>query len=173
MLDQERKIYFLFDGDKQATCRRFDIGSIAIDASSEDLDQLIKEHLDVEVKFRQDSNMTDERKRKIRLQYIKFVNSRFRCLPFDAPEEAIWDENTAVEFMTTFGVGEDKDAVLGEIDAKQRFDHLTQSLRPDTRQTTSTDIQSIHNLFIKLFCKQRGEAFDAVERMLREVAKND
>lgn len=173
MLEQQQCIHYVFDGDKADECGPIDLDQIPINATSEDLDQLIEDQLKVHVKFRQDSNMTDDAKREIRLQYLEFLNGRFHCLPFNTTEEVLWDTETAESLIALIAPDSDATAINNEPDPKKRFDLLTRLLRPNNQATDAGDIRSFHEMFIKKFCAVEGTEFESVKELLYRVCGDD
>lgn len=173
MLEPNNRTHFIFDGDKSETCGPIDLDTIGINSTTAQIDELIKDALQTEITFRQDSNMTDESKRAARLEYVRYLNERFHCLPCDNPEQAIWNEEVAIQFMRLLGAEGDVESVLKESDDKGRFAKLTDAVRSSAASTTSNNIQNIHDLFINRFCSDEGALFQDIVSMLREVAQND
>jgi predicted ATPase len=170
MLDQDRNVHFVFDGDKEDTCGPIEKAAVAIDTTADEVHKLLTDEVGIDLKFRQDSNMVDAAKRQLRVDYIDFVNSRFHCLPFHTPESVLWDDGTAKQLLQLFAPAKEFDSILAETDVKKRFDILTRAVRSTAEATDAADIRTVHEMFIARFCNEQGNEFQAVKALLEGLA---
>ncbi|HBJ38216.1 MAG TPA: hypothetical protein DDZ51_26370 [Planctomycetaceae bacterium] len=170
MLDEGRNVHFVFDGDKANSIGPFDLRKIEFAVTASELDTLIEQVLGIKIRFHQNSNMPEEQKRQIRLDFIMFVNSRFHCLPINSPEAGIWSDETAKNLLIAIGYA--SDSANFSNDHKKRFDELTRLLRASQESPVSEEILGVQELFIRHFCNLKGSVFYQIEGLLKRIANN-
>lgn len=168
MLDKERNVHFVFDGDKADSIGPFSLDEIPITATPKDLDDLINKHLRAKIRLHQNSNMSDEDKNQIRLRFMRYANDRFHALPTLCPEQAIWNDDAAFDLLRMTG-NENKPIPSSE-EYKLRFDQLTRIVRSVNTAPTSQEIFNIQDIFITRFCKEKGDLYQSILKLLRGVA---
>lgn len=177
MLTATRKPYLLLDGDKKPEDPLFSINEIRITDSAESLDNVITKKHGVKVAFHQDSNMLAEDKRQQRITYMKYCNSHLRYLPFDTPEQAIWDDDAARQFieMTCYA---DPDSLISHLasinDYKKKFSELARMTLPasTTGSSDAKEIAAFHQLLVTRFCNKKGLLYLQLRDLLKGIATN-
>lgn len=171
MLEPEVRRKLLFDGDKSETVLKFERATINIDHTSDEIDELIKQHFGIKVKYRQNSQMSEDEKRGLRFAFIDFANDCFRCVPFDTPEDAIWSDDRARQLLSLAGVDHECfDEIESSKSAKEKFERLARLAQPNGFDLTGGDIGTIHRVFIKAFCQESGEIVVSIVALLKEIA---
>ena len=171
MKNPRNRVHFVFDGDKQHECGPIQLSDISMESTSKQIDEIICQRLKERVKFDQDSNMAERDKVQIRLSFIAFVNERFHCLPFDLPEEAIWDLDAARHLAMAASVTLLEDEMLLQMAPKARISYLAETLSTGL-DTTSQDINYVQKILISKFCSEKGHFYNKVLAMLKEIATN-
>ncbi len=113
--------------------------------------------------------MSESDKRDIRLRYIDFVNQRFFCLPFDLPEEALWDDDAVRLILGAAAVDTAELEKLHQLSPKARFASLADMVAPG-EATTSQDINAFQRVLISRFCKAKGRVYQQLVGVLKEIA---
>lgn len=174
MLEPDVRRKLLFDGDKSETVLRFERSRINIEHTADEIDDLVKKHFGIKIKFRQNSQMSDEQKRELRFAFIDYANDNFRCVPFETPEDAIWSDGRARTLLSIAEVSpESFDEIATSDSAKEKFERLARLTQPTGFDLTGGDIGTIHRLFIKAFCQEGGEIVQKIVALLKEIADGD
>jgi predicted ATPase len=171
MKNNGNRVFFVFDGDKKDECGPIPKNSITIESTVKEIDQLILDSLREKISFDQDSNMTEARKRDIRLSYIEFVNSRFRYLPFDVPEAALWDMDAAKLIAAAAGIQPHRVEELQDFPPKLQFARLADLVAPGAK-ATSQDINCLQRVLVSRFCAAKGDVYQSLVRLLKDIADN-
>lgn len=173
MLEDGIRRIFVFDGDQSNSVQEFDLSTVPIDVTPEALDGMILEWLGVSIGFRQDSNMSDDQKISIRKDFIEYANKTFRILPFETPEAAIWSDERARDQLRVVGADEgliDKITTLN--DCKEKFLALSEATQPLGQSLASSNISTIHGIFVTGFCNDANSLFVDMNNLLKEIADN-
>ena len=168
MLDHDRNVHFVYDGDKADTIGPFDLNTISVTATTEAIDEMISEKLQIRIPFHQNSNMSDREKRDIRIHFLNYVNTRFHALPFSCPEEGIWNNEVAKDLLRTTGNNPELD--LSSYDCKDRFDQLTRTVRSSGTAPDSKDILRIQDIFVIRLCKEKNAIYYSIRELLEKIA---
>lgn len=172
--DFSERVFYIFDGDQSEVTPHIDLGCIGIDSTKADLDQKIKESYGCRLRFRQNSNMTEEEKVKIRVEFIEFANQHFFCMPFSTPEEVLWDMETAVELVDRFSNTEgaiDSDE-FANMEPKERFKALACLIQPSHEPLGGKEINYVQKMFLKRFSNEQGPHYVALKQLIIDLSKN-
>ncbi|MFD2255782.1 ATP-dependent endonuclease [Luteolibacter algae] len=167
-----QRVHYVFDGDQALNTKNIELNNIGIDSTCDDIDELIKEQYGSKISFRQNSNMNEDTKREMRINFIKFANTHFHLLPFDTPEAALWDTDTAMVLIKQFATDSDNIPEFEKLKPKERFRAVTTLIQPDFAQTDSREINLIQKMFLNRFVSERGEAFENLQNLIRKISEN-
>jgi len=159
--------WFVFDGDQAPKVEAPDWRSFPnSELSPKALDDSIKNHIGMAVKFHEDSNALDAVKIKQRQDYLDYLRKRVRFLPFGSPEDAIWDDIACRDTLKSFRPDEPEvDLTAGKEDAKKRFQLLARHLE--------VEVGVVHRLFLTRFSAQKGVVWSKIQQLLKEIVQGN
>ena len=174
ILTEAAEPIFVFDGDKQPKVDEKKGESLHIDPrllpagelTLEKLDALIKKQTGIEVKFHEDSRMSDEKKIKFRIDYLNYYKDHVYYTPFHTPEQAIWNERACRSLIeVAIGTGDRVDLAFSEVasmtDYKKRYVALS--------HLTDQSLDSIHKVFLKRFSEDQNASWTSLIDLLRNI----
>jgi hypothetical protein len=174
-----RKPFLLFDGDNRPSNGNYSVKDVPLHKTYEDLDRDIKEMFGQSIAFREDSNATSDVRKNTRIDFLRYVEGFFRYLPFQCPEEALWDDNAAEMHLKTALDSDEKvkDILDNRIkqcaDFKARFHALASAVDPVNAAPSAQGIGAIHALFLTRFCSRKEAFYVRTRALLEEVLRND
>lgn len=168
-----KRIHFIFDGDKATECGPIDKAKIPVTWDSKEIDDYIRQCLNRGISFDQDSNMTEQDKREIRNRFIEFANHRFHSLPFDAPEDVLWNYQAAKTFCGAILVNIDSEESFNKMPPKKRFARLTEMFNSGVEDPNSRDINLVQRMLIKRFCSEKTDSYNQVVALLKSTLNHD
>jgi hypothetical protein len=155
----------IFDGDKVQNHQ--DPATLTVaDLNPARLDEIIEQQTGMSIKFAEDSNMSLEQKRELRIAYLKYYRRKVFYLPFQAPEHALWDDQAAAVHLNATLPAEHANEVLEQLaaekDAKKKFAKLANALG-------QLDIASVHAMFVTRFVSRRHDLCASLEQLLNDA----
>lgn len=154
---------FIFDGDKKHS--HVDPDKLPVDnISPKKLDEIIKLQTGVRVDFDQNSKMSEASKAEVRVEYLKYYRDKVFYLPFNSPDQAIWSEDAARNYLlATLLLPSDVEAVMAAIsqatDFKDKFAKLSNAMG-------GIELSSLHSMFLTRFLAHEMELVAQVLQVL-------
>lgn len=166
--EMEKNKYLLLDGDKRKP--RFDSASITVQEST-DLNYLktkLFESTGVnfdKMGFKLDGNISggnENQKVEVIKHYLSFHETNVDYFPLNIPEEVIWSPELAIEL---FRISDMEDKAIETINYKEKFKILANSVYG---KDDNSSIESLQQIFIKRFIKDKGECYQSIVSILRK-----
>ncbi len=175
MLQSEPQPFVIFDGDVRPSASLFS-DSISREATVAQLDSMILDEMGMAIRFLEDSNMPEADRANLRVQFVTYFRNKVRYLPCASPEEAIWNDDTALELCKAFLPSSEVVKVQARLEQestpKQKFRQLTISLDPKRVEVTSDDIIHFQKMFVTKFCATREMVYQQIETLLRDISEH-
>ena len=170
--ENDNRKCFIFDGDTKASTTGVDTNSIAFDADYEQLDEFIKKSFGIAVKFREDSNMDTNKKTLIRRNFINYAKKHFYCLPYETPEDAVWNGDVARKTLEAWSVDPKIVDNMEKLkSAKEKYAAFAVAASPAGSPPVGNDISTFHKAFVLSFIRNSSHVqIAAIKTLLKEIA---
>jgi predicted ATPase len=168
---------FLFDGDQKPE-ESLDPGSITqAEIVSSALQEKIKSLARQEIKFSVDGSggqAVEDQKVELQLEYIDFWNKYVQFLPFDSPEIALWDDNTAKQTLVLSSF--DQATIDGTmrlietLNPKQKFEELAKKINGVSDRNR---ILGIQEAFLRRWINTKPESYTQFLIQLKKIYRSE
>lgn len=170
-LNKGKNYLFILDGDQKANSFQDIATWTENQINLESLNNHIAEVTQVKKGlFAQDSKMPDDKKIALRRKYINYCRQNVLYLPFNTPEEAIWDENPCRNYLESNGIQEINTVIdkINELtDYKKKFEILAQETK---EEITSDQIFNIQEIFVNHWLNNNADMVEEINNSILNKA---
>lgn len=154
----------IFDGDKRQP--HLDPAKLTQDQmDSKTLDDLIKNQVGPAITFAEDSNMPEDRRVPLRVNYLKYFRDKVFYLPFNSPDEALWSDEAARAHLKATVADDKVEPTMAEIaaeaDHKKKFARLARALGG-----VDLHLPSLHSMFVRRFVDRENPLCERIAELL-------
>ena len=156
----------LLDGDQKPASNptHVDTNEIKkVDFNSAHLKWLIEKQAGFKIDFALDSNPAEQAKVDLFKRYLDYYRDRVHYLPFQTPEEAIWDDDGCrrlLEFYDPGGAAAKAKAILAIKDFKERFAALSEITK---------SVEAVHHGFVGRFMHTNGAVWNQLVALMKNI----
>lgn len=167
--ENELNKFIVFDGDQKLGQQHFDPDSIIIlEQTSERFRQEIQAQTNVDVQFNPDGNQDvgarADQEKELRRKYLKFYLRNVFYLPLSTPEEIIWDQSLAEQFLRALNKLQFVAILNNTNNFKEKFLSLTEGMTGDRK-----NIESIEKMFLNKWIETKGEIYNQTVQIIEEI----
>ncbi len=167
--------FLVLDGTERPRTPIFDPGTIT-EAETQNVEALcsmltakIKDATGADIRFHVDGGEDggDKRQRaELQRGYLRYYRARVRFLPFNVPEDEIWDDGVAQALLSPI-LGDVAQAAteverIKALDAKVRFAELARSLAGGS---TALELRVLHDMFIKAWSNRAASQSGPIQEL--------
>lgn len=161
--------FIIFDGDQRIIPQHFNPDLIIeSEQTNERFRQEILKQTGSDIPFYPDGNKdqgarTDQEK-ELRKNYLKFYLRNVFYLPLTIPEEIIWNQEFAENFLTIIGKVEFIAIINGASDFKEKFLLVAEAMTSDRK-----NIDSAERIFLEKWLNDKPETFSQVITIISSI----
>ena len=109
------------------------------------------------------SNMPESTKVSLYIDYLNYYYTNVEYLPFNTPEEAIWDDDACQQFLEIEEPGK------GAKRAKQIISIANHKLRFARLAEMVNGLDAIHCLFVKRFSHTKSDQWEQLVALMKKI----
>ena len=117
---------------------------LRVTQNPDELDKIIEKQTGQKITFSQDSSMGLASKALLRMKYLRYYNKHVMYLPYACPDDGLWSDEAARDFVKTLGIHRSKataiEAVFSDVSSKVRYAKLSELFQ--------LPIDSVHTMFL-------------------------
>lgn len=160
--------FVIFDGDQKLK-EPVDWNTIpSQDLTVENLNRIIKEQTNHNIKFLVDGSGTGDSDQKIDLskKYLDFYKYNTYFLPDKTPEMLIWDSDYSDKLLLDNGFENEQVNVNSQADYKEKFKMIAKLI---IGQDDSDTIFTMQKIFANRFVKAKDVRYEKIKQLLNEI----
>jgi predicted ATPase len=169
--NQNSNDYIVFDGDQKLVhthINYFDLPQSQL--NSEKLRSEIKKQTNVEIQFSTDGGFEsrkEEQQLELLKKYLDYYRTNVFYLPFNIPEDIIWDNLRAFHLLSAYNNPEAELAEINfqSVNSKEKFKILTELTFGNIEY-----LESCYSLFIKNWLSKKDESFNQILSIIERIS---
>lgn len=161
--------FIIFDGDQKKVEHHFDPNSIIVaEQTTERFKREIRNQTGSDIQFYPDGNKdagarTDQEK-ELRKDYLKFYLRNVYYLPLSVPEEIIWNENLAEQFLTVMSKVDYMEKIGAVRNFKEKFLLVAEAMTGDKR-----NIELSEKTFLEKWLTEKNDAYNQIVQIINTI----
>lgn len=161
--------FVVFDGDQKISPNHFDPASILeADQTNDRYANEILTQTGVDVKFYPDGNPNDgaraDQVKELREQYLKFYLRNVFYMPSNIPEEMIWNQELAENFLNAMNKADYIATINGNGNFKEKFLLLAEAMTGDKKNIYLTE-----KTFLEMWLKEKPASYNQVVAIITSI----
>lgn len=161
--------FIIFDGDQKLVAQHFNPDQILeVEQTNERYRQEILAQTGSNISFYPDGNPNDgaraDQEKELRKSYLKFYLRNVFYLPLTIPEEIIWNQVLAENFLNAMGKGELIMAINGTNDFKEKFLIVAEAMTGNRK-----NIETTEKMFLEKWLDDKPETYNQVVAIITSI----
>lgn len=161
--------FIVFDGDQKIVANHFNPASILeADQTNERYKQEIRTQTGIDIPFYPDGNQNEgaraDQEKELRRNYLNFYLRNVSYLPLTVPEEIIWNQELAENFLNAMNKPEFIARINATGDFKEKFLLLAEAMTGDRKNIYLTE-----KTFLEKWLKEKPATYNQVVTIITSI----